>query len=313
MAYLIRHHKAKRSTNREFIVVRFLPAEVAHLLYKYLAHIRRFVDLLERERGFSGQSAVDSSPLLFRSGNAPTSKPWPTGRFNATLKDATKKVWGHAVNSRLLRQLCIGITEKHVQEIHTPFNRFDDTSQTAHRNAVFAWQSGHRPLQRAVTYGLDGAFPTTLQPQLLELYEWASTRWHEFLHLPRKITGWNKHKAQSYSHLGTSTRSLDKTLPFPSDSTKIPKPHQPSNNQSIPMDEDEASDSHSVSYNHQLYPCCLILVLSYEITRKIVHPAASLLSPYLAVSANRHLLIQSRSDALSLSYSTAIKPTRSIR
>ncbi|KAL6789523.1 hypothetical protein GGI42DRAFT_347229 [Trichoderma sp. SZMC 28013] len=78
MAYLIRHHKAKRSTNREFIVVRFLPAEVAHLLYKYLAHIRRFVDLLERERGFSGQSAVDSSPLLFRSGNAPTSKPWPT-------------------------------------------------------------------------------------------------------------------------------------------------------------------------------------------------------------------------------------------
>ncbi|KAL7940767.1 hypothetical protein V8C42DRAFT_361765 [Trichoderma barbatum] len=232
MIYLMRHHKAKRSTNREFIVVRFLPAEVAHLLYKYLVYIRRFVDMLERERG--GQSTAENSPLLFRSENAPTSKPWPTGRFNAILKDATNKVWGHAVNSRLLRQLCIGITEKHVREIHKPFNRFDDTSQTAHRNVVFAWQSGHRPLQRAVTYGLDGAFPTTLQPQLLELYEWASTRWHEFLHLPSKITG-------------TITRSLDKALPFPSDSTKISKPNQSSNDQSIPVDRDEASDSHSVS------------------------------------------------------------------
>lgn len=50
-----------------------------------------------------------------------------------------------------------------------------------------AWQSGHRPLQRARTYGLDGAFPTRLQPQLLECYDHVSTRWHEFLHLPSKL------------------------------------------------------------------------------------------------------------------------------
>ena len=52
---------------------------------------------------------------------------------------------------------------------------------------MFAWQSGHRPLQRGTTYGLDGAFPTLLQPQLLEPYQWASSRWHEFLHLPSKL------------------------------------------------------------------------------------------------------------------------------
>ncbi|KAL6789482.1 hypothetical protein GGI42DRAFT_347252 [Trichoderma sp. SZMC 28013] len=187
MIYLMRHHKAKRSTNREFIVVRFLPGEVGHLLYKYLVYIRRFVNMLERERGFGVQNMAENSPLLFRSQNAPTSKPWPTGRFNAILKDATLKVWGHAINSRLLRQLCIGITEKH----------------DANRNVVFAWQSGHRPLQRGVTYGLDGAFPTRLQPQLLELYEWASTRWHEFLHLPSKITSTGSHQAQPHNHLGT--------------------------------------------------------------------------------------------------------------
>jgi hypothetical protein len=55
-------------------------------------------------------------------------------------------------------------------------NRFDDVSNTADKNVVFAWQSGHRPLQRANNYGLDGAFPTKLQPQLLELYKEVSVR-----------------------------------------------------------------------------------------------------------------------------------------
>jgi hypothetical protein len=42
-------------------------------------------------------------------------------------------------------------------------------------------------LQRARSYGLDGAFPVLLQPQLLERYEWVSSRWHEFLHLPSMV------------------------------------------------------------------------------------------------------------------------------
>ncbi|KAH7112035.1 hypothetical protein EDB81DRAFT_671170 [Dactylonectria macrodidyma] len=188
LLYVVRHHKAKRSTNREFIVARFLSAEVARLVYKYCTYIRRFVDLLDRERGFSMQDAEGSSPLLFRAQITSGSKPWQTGRFTAILKDTTSKLWGHPVTSQLLRQLCIGITEKHVREVYQPFNRFVDRSENAHRNVVFAWQSGHRPLQRGTTYGLDGAYPTTLQPQLLELYEWASTKWHEFLHLPSKLS-----------------------------------------------------------------------------------------------------------------------------
>lgn len=74
-----------------------------------------------------------------------------------------------------------------MREVHQSFNRFDDTSDKAHHNIVFAWQSGHRPLQRGITYSLDGAFPTKLQPQLLDLYKWTSTKWHEFLHLPSKL------------------------------------------------------------------------------------------------------------------------------
>ena len=51
---------------------------------------------------------------------------------------------------------------------------------------VFAWQSGHRPLQRGTVYGLDGAYPSNLQPQLLRAFEWASVKWHEFLRQPSK-------------------------------------------------------------------------------------------------------------------------------
>ncbi|KAH6974818.1 hypothetical protein EDB80DRAFT_659046 [Ilyonectria destructans] len=160
MMYVVRHHKAKRSTNREFIVARFLPAQVGFLLYKYLVYVRPFVDMLHRERRDGLHTGGTGSPLLFRLDANLGSKPWQTGRLTAILKAATLKVWGKSVNSQQFRHLCIGITEKHVRE------------------------SGHRPLQRASTYGLDGAFPTKLKPQLLELYQWASSRWHEFLHLP---------------------------------------------------------------------------------------------------------------------------------
>lgn len=46
MMFLIRHHKAKRSTNREFIIARFLLVEIRHILAKYLVYIRPLVAIL---------------------------------------------------------------------------------------------------------------------------------------------------------------------------------------------------------------------------------------------------------------------------
>ncbi|OWT42309.1 hypothetical protein VFPPC_18572 [Pochonia chlamydosporia 170] len=186
--HLVRHHKAKRSTNREFVVVRFLSASLTRVVYKYLVYIRRFVDLLYRERHLGKGKAGGTSQLLFRAETALGSKPWQSTRFNEVLKRSTHKLWGHAVNSQVMRQLSIGITKKHVQDIHEPFNRFDDKGPNANRNVVFPWQSGHRPAESGRTYGVDGAFPTTLQPQLLDLYQWASMKWHEFLGVPSRLT-----------------------------------------------------------------------------------------------------------------------------
>jgi hypothetical protein len=72
MIYLTRSHKAKRSTNREFFVARFLPVQLGHLFYKYLVYIRPFIDMLARELG---PLASDCSSYLFRSSREEGSKP----------------------------------------------------------------------------------------------------------------------------------------------------------------------------------------------------------------------------------------------
>lgn len=58
----------------------------------------------------------------------------------------------------------------HVQGAEVFVNRLDDTTPQADPDVAFAWPSGHRPLQLAQTYGLDGAFPTKLQPALRHVY-----------------------------------------------------------------------------------------------------------------------------------------------
>ena len=100
-----------------------------------------------------------------------------SGPPTAVLKKVTAEVWGRPVNSQLLRQVSIGNTEKHVKDMCKPFNRIDDKGPEADLNVVFAWQSGHRPLQRGdQRYGLDGAFQPKCSLRLLRACaEWAST------------------------------------------------------------------------------------------------------------------------------------------
>jgi hypothetical protein len=169
--YLTRHHKAKRSTNRELYVARYLPARTSRVVYYHLVYIWPFVRMLRRER--RDDPSKHGSTLLFCSDQTPD-RPWESRKLTAVLQRASSQVWGWLVNAQLCRQLASAITEKHVKEVHQRFNRYDDKSSNAGINIAYAWQSGHRPLQRANTYGLDGAFPTHLQPSLLRIYEWVS-------------------------------------------------------------------------------------------------------------------------------------------
>lgn len=175
-------------------------------MFRYLVCIRRLADLLRLERRGNidqTQAITSQNRLLFQSDGSG----WKPSRLTVILKNATRTVWGSELGARLYRQVAIGITEKYVREIHAPFNRYDDSSARADLNVAFAWQSGHRPLERGTTYGLDGAFPHRLQPALLRAYEWASTRWHQFIRQPSKVIA-----TQHEPHASVPTRLDPATL-----------------------------------------------------------------------------------------------------
>ena len=176
IVYVTRHAKARRTTNQEFQVARYLPLADSALLAIYLVYIRPFAEMLS----YSCFSIERKRSLLFASAVEP-GKPWKVARLTRALKALSKEVCAHELGVQIYRQLSIAVTERHVTAIRKPFNRFDDRTVQADLEVAFAWQSGHRPLQRGTTYGVDGAFPDSLQPALLRIYKWASTQWHEFL------------------------------------------------------------------------------------------------------------------------------------
>jgi hypothetical protein len=91
--FVVRHHKAKQSMNREFIVARILPAPIGLPLFKYLAYIRPAVDVLYRDVVFGrGHGEPELSPLLFRANALAGSEPWSTSRLTTVITSATKKV-----------------------------------------------------------------------------------------------------------------------------------------------------------------------------------------------------------------------------
>ena len=140
VAYMTQSHKAKRSTNREFYAVRFLPAQVGHL---YLVFIRHLVDMLMREQT---PHLRECSTYLFRAQKPHNSEPWTTMHLTSVIRKFTTQAWGKGITLYTLQQLSVGISEKHVCEVFQPFNRFDDWTDAADGNVAFEWQSGHRPL-----------------------------------------------------------------------------------------------------------------------------------------------------------------------
>jgi hypothetical protein len=102
MISLTHHHKAKRSTNREFNLVRFCPMRLGHVLYTYLVFIRPFIEMLQCKQYSHSDIAASTSHrrLLFQLGHN-LDKPWDSFRVRVILKKATAEVWGRTVDAQL--------------------------------------------------------------------------------------------------------------------------------------------------------------------------------------------------------------------
>jgi hypothetical protein len=96
-------------------------------------------------------------------------KHWQSDVLTGALKNLTQELYPQPLGVQIYRQLSIAATERHVKEISRPFDLNDDKSTAADIEVVFAWQSGHRPMQRGTSYGIDAAYPDSLQPALLRV------------------------------------------------------------------------------------------------------------------------------------------------
>lgn len=122
----------------------------------------------------------ENNRILFHYTGRP-SAPWKAEILTKALRGHTNDTCGVEIGIQVYRQLSIAITEKHVKQISRPFHLNDDRSAKADMEVAFAWQSGHRPNQRGTSYGINGAFPDSLQPALLRVYRWTSDQWHQFI------------------------------------------------------------------------------------------------------------------------------------
>ncbi|SPJ74764.1 uncharacterized protein FTOL_04495 [Fusarium torulosum] len=181
MCSITRHHKARLATNNEFYVVRFFSTPVSRLIFQYLVYIRPVaISILRKCFHIEHTDALLFSPLSLV---GLKSTLWTVSTFTKELRRHCSAATGipSGIGVQMYRQISIAITERHVHDAAIRFNRFDDTTGTAGPEVAYAWQSGHRPMQRHTTYGLDGAYPDHLQPALLRAYDRVSTSWHAFL------------------------------------------------------------------------------------------------------------------------------------
>jgi len=87
--YVTRHSKARRVTNQEFQVARYLTQKDSNLLICYLTYVRPFTDMLQRVCYGRNQSRH----LLFSSAESPENA-WKVDILTKALKRLTKEVCG---------------------------------------------------------------------------------------------------------------------------------------------------------------------------------------------------------------------------
>ncbi|KAI9846389.1 MAG: hypothetical protein M1837_003980 [Sclerophora amabilis] len=176
IVWITQYHKARTTTNHSFHVARFLPPVLDQVLAVYLIYIQPFVQLLQHQLHIP----IDQAQYLFVHPHNPH-KTWSTLEITHRLRALCNSHQpGFTLTVSSYRHVVIGICKKHIRPLAQSFNIDSEVDGT---DAVFSWQAAHRPRQNRLTYGLDGAFPTQLQPELLDRYRWASGLWQEWLEI----------------------------------------------------------------------------------------------------------------------------------
>jgi hypothetical protein len=185
--YVTEYHKARSATNLSHIVARFLPECVAQLVVSFIAFIRPFSDMLFSHIS-SNQNSTDGNYLFCE--KPQPEEPWGGKHLSRILQQASQAHLGVSLGVWSYRHLTVAVTRRYVKEVAGLFgfkdNEWEKHYEQERGRDVYAWQTGHLKDTNAGCYGLDVAYPSQLQPELLEEYRRISRRWQEWLGFRRR-------------------------------------------------------------------------------------------------------------------------------
>ncbi len=218
---LIQYNKGQGDNTNPFYVVRFLPALVSQLLYQYLVFIRPFVEHLlakshlcgpvqpqypwptyhgfdiepkltvdeEEDEEDNDDGEIADKEMVY---SAEQQGFWNTSSLtNILAESSVDSQLSMTLRVNICRQIVIGIAKEHLRSRRLPSSiklrnrQLAQAFQGSLLEKLFAWQAGHSLVEDMKTYGLNGAYPTQLQPILIQLYRSLSIMYHDWLGVGR--------------------------------------------------------------------------------------------------------------------------------
>ena len=181
--YVTEYHKARSATNLSHVVARFLPESVAQLVVMFTAFIRPFANMIYNQIS-ACQNQIDGD-YLFCDESQPD-QPWGGKQLTRAMQQSSNTYLGVNLSVWSYRHFAVAVTRRYVKEIAVFFAFGDDTElekqfEKERGMDVYAWQTGHLKDMNTAHYGLDIAYPSQLQPELLDEYRRISRRWQDWL------------------------------------------------------------------------------------------------------------------------------------
>lgn len=207
--YVISYNKSRAISNDSFHIARYLPEEVGRLLMLYTTYIRPFAHSLynDLQRAMGKPTVDDDGDYLFCDDGKPTTC-WTGPQLSKILQRETGNRLQYKINIWMWRHIAVSITRKYVKQIAAHFSRNDKECreqklQTLNYllDLMFAYQCGHSLLTHLTCYGINAAFNSTLQPDLLEWFRVISHAWHRHL--------WSVHVGKGGVDVGGSTDEME--------------------------------------------------------------------------------------------------------
>ena len=181
--YVTEYHKARSATNLSHVVARFLPQPVAEMPLVFIAFIRPFTVMIYNQVSALQTTDMDGN-YLFSDESTPN-KCWEGKTLSGVMTQMSMKYLHEKINIWGYRHLTVAITRKYISDISGFFGGRDDEWERQYERDrgkdVYARQTGHLRSTNTAIYGLDTAYPSQLQPELLDEYRRISPRWYQWL------------------------------------------------------------------------------------------------------------------------------------